>query len=308
MVVMVFVQVHTYRPAASILSGCRTKPSRRLGVGSLRVCYIKTCSKVDILAREARDCGSTIMFNSFFHDGGASICSIEKLPRGIATSALAMVFCMALDTFPCEAAHAIVPLSTEADTPVSRPLASGSSKSTWDTSRLYKKSYLMQALLQNSDGGITSGSNASLVEENRESAADGSTRIMVDDGSTAVQQATIEKKNETLEDQNSIKKKIKWLNEVTSQITEELNDIHPPPLKGHVEQARGKVSTELSAISGSMSNVASDLKEGFIGLKDTIKSIASSSSSQENVSTSSIVANDDDNSNGEGKKDIGAAP
>jgi hypothetical protein len=250
------------------------------------------------------------VFNSLFHDGGASICSVEKLPRGIVTSVLAMVLCMALDTFTCEAADAIVPLSTEGDMPVSSLMASGSRKFTWDTSRLYKKSYLMQALLQNGDGGISSGSHDSLEGESRKSAAEGmlvgSKRVTVEDANAAVQQATIEKKNETLEDQNSLKKKIKWLNEVTSQITEELNDTHPPPLKGHVEEARGKVSTELSAISGSMSNVASDLKEGFIGLKDTIKSIASSSSSQENVSTSSIVANDDDN--GEGKKDIAAAP
>ena len=308
-----FVQVHTNRPITSTVSGCRTKRLCRIGIGPLRVCNIRTHSKVDILAKEELECASTRVFNSLFHDGCAAICSMEKLPRGIAQSVLAMVLCMALDTFPCEAAHAIVPLSTDGDTLVSRTMASGSSTSHWDTSRLYKKSYLMQALLQNSDGGINSGINDSYMEGNRENAAEGSlvssTSAMVEDGNGALQQGTTEKKKQTLEDQNSLKRKIKWLNEVTSQITEELNDIHPPPLKGHVEQARGKVSTELSAISGSMSNVASDLKEGFIGLKDTITSIASSSQEveKESASTSSSIGDDGSNSNGDGKKDIAAA-
>eukprot|EP00890_Picochlorum_soloecismus_P003087 jgi/Picsp_1/377/NSC_00375-R1_---NA--- len=282
---MVFVHVHATGPSRR-LPDSRTKPLWRTGIESLRV---RNSNKVNTWAREARACGSTIVFNSLFHEG--SICRIEKLSRGIGTSVLTMVLCMTLDMYPCEAAYEMSSIAEGDTTQISSPLPS---RSPWGGSRLYKKSYLVQALLQNRDGGVESSRHGSLVEEkvgSGEQMPISSTIVVVEKGNSAAQQAATGEKKETLEDQNAIKKKIKWLNEVTSQITEELNDTHPPPLKGHVEQARGKVSTELSAISGSMGNVASDLKEGFVGLKDTITSIASQESEKQKVSGS--ISDDD---------------
>lgn len=309
MVVMVvkqqFVHVHITSPIGRSWR-CSMKASSRVGGGFQRV---RNVLKVDILGRGERECGSErIVFSSLFHE--ASISRIENLSRGVATSVLAMALCVALDTFPCDAAYAVSPNAEDGMSRISSSLTCGPSRSCWGASQLYKKSYLMQALLQNSDGGIESSGTDSPTKENVGAGAEtffNSTGVIVENGNSATQQTAAEKKKkETIEDQNAIKKKIKWLNEVTSQITEELNDVHPPPLKGQVEQARGKVSTELSAISGSMSNVASDLKEGFVGLKDTITSIASQEGEKQKASAPSGGSGNEDDGHVVEKKNASA--
>jgi len=68
---------------------------------------------------------------------------------------------------------------------------------------------------------------------------------------------------------------IKWLNQVTLSITDELDAIHPPPLKNLVAQATDSdIVREFQDVGKVFGSVASDLKEGFLGLEGTIESIS----------------------------------
>jgi len=68
---------------------------------------------------------------------------------------------------------------------------------------------------------------------------------------------------------------IKWLNQVTLRITDELDAIHPPPLKNLVAQATDSdIVREFQDVRKVFGSVASDLKEGFVGLEGTIESIS----------------------------------
>ncbi|WPT13396.1 hypothetical protein PSENEW3_00001237 [Picochlorum sp. SENEW3] len=69
--------------------------------------------------------------------------------------------------------------------------------------------------------------------------------------------------------------KIKWLNQVTSQVTEEeLNEAHPPPLRDMVDSVMSsEVSKDIQGISHVVGGVVVDLKDGFVGLNDTIRHI-----------------------------------
>ena len=74
---------------------------------------------------------------------------------------------------------------------------------------------------------------------------------------------------------SSLAGRIKWLNEVTSRITDELDVVHPPPLKNLVAQATDSdIVRELNDVGKVFGNVASDLREGFVGLEGTIGSIS----------------------------------
>lgn len=67
---------------------------------------------------------------------------------------------------------------------------------------------------------------------------------------------------------------IQWLNTVTAKATDELNEIHPPPLKDLVANAgASSVVQEIQGVTKVFGNVASDLKDGFVGLKGTIQSL-----------------------------------
>ena len=68
---------------------------------------------------------------------------------------------------------------------------------------------------------------------------------------------------------------IKWLNQVTLSITDELDAIHPPPLKNLVAQATDSdIVREFQDVGKVFGSVASDLKEGFLELEGTIESIS----------------------------------
>lgn len=69
--------------------------------------------------------------------------------------------------------------------------------------------------------------------------------------------------------------RIKWLNQVTSQVTEEeLNEAHPPPLRDMVDNVMSsEVSKDIQGISHVVGGVVGDLKDGFVGLNDTIRHI-----------------------------------
>ncbi|KAI8112413.1 hypothetical protein M9434_003736 [Picochlorum sp. BPE23] len=68
--------------------------------------------------------------------------------------------------------------------------------------------------------------------------------------------------------------RIKWLNQVTSQVTEELNEVHPPPLRDMVDNVMSsEVSKDIQGISHVVGGVVGDLKDGFVGLNDTIRHI-----------------------------------
>lgn len=69
---------------------------------------------------------------------------------------------------------------------------------------------------------------------------------------------------------------IHWLNDVTGKATDELNMIHPPPLKELVANAGSSTMVqEIQGVTKVFGNVASDLKDGFVGLKGTIQSLGS---------------------------------
>lgn len=68
--------------------------------------------------------------------------------------------------------------------------------------------------------------------------------------------------------------RIKWLNQVTSQVTEELNEVHPPPLRDIVDSVMSsEVSKDIQGISNVVGGAVDDLKDGFVGLNDTIRHI-----------------------------------
>ena len=74
---------------------------------------------------------------------------------------------------------------------------------------------------------------------------------------------------------DSLAGRIKWLNEVTTSITDELDMIHPPPLKNLVAQATSSdMAHELEGVGKVFGTVANDLKEGFVGLEGTIESLS----------------------------------
>lgn len=71
----------------------------------------------------------------------------------------------------------------------------------------------------------------------------------------------------------SLAETIQWLNTVTAKATDELNEIHPPPLKDLVANARdSNVVQEIQGVTKVFGSVASDLKDGFVGLNKTIVS------------------------------------
>lgn len=73
----------------------------------------------------------------------------------------------------------------------------------------------------------------------------------------------------------SFQERIKWLNQVTSRITDELDTVHPPPLRNIVAKATSSdIAQELQGVGKVFGSVASDLKEGFIGLEGTIEGLA----------------------------------
>ena len=79
----------------------------------------------------------------------------------------------------------------------------------------------------------------------------------------------------------SLAETIQWLNSVTGRATDELNEIHPPPLKDLVANAgSSNVVQEIEGVTKVFGNVASDLKDGFVGLKGTIQSLGGDQNSQ----------------------------
>jgi hypothetical protein len=69
----------------------------------------------------------------------------------------------------------------------------------------------------------------------------------------------------------SIADRIKWLNQVTTQVTDELNVVHPPPLKDVLGKAMSSdLVKDIQGVNSVIDNVVGDLKDGFVGLKDTI--------------------------------------
>lgn len=127
-----------------------------------------------------------------------------------------------------------------------------------ESNNMFKKSYMIQAVLNNS--GEVSMEEAVKMPTVVEPAGKGEKVESTQSGN-----------EKTDKDPKGIRDQIKWLNQVTSRATEELNEISPPPLRGQVESAISKVSaTQLSSVGGVMSSVVTDLKEGFVGLKNTI--------------------------------------
>ena len=69
--------------------------------------------------------------------------------------------------------------------------------------------------------------------------------------------------------------RIQWLNQVTLRVTDELEVIHPPPIKKLFAQVTNSgMAGELEGAGKVLGTVASDLKEGFVGLVGTIESIS----------------------------------
>jgi hypothetical protein len=69
--------------------------------------------------------------------------------------------------------------------------------------------------------------------------------------------------------------RIQWLNQVTLRVTDELELIHPPPIKKLFAQVTNSgMAGELEGAGKVLGTVASDLKEGFVGLVGTIESIS----------------------------------
>lgn len=87
----------------------------------------------------------------------------------------------------------------------------------------------------------------------------------------------------------SLVETIQWLNTVTAKATDELNEMHPPPLKDLVANAgSSNVVQEIQGVTKVFGNVASDLKDGFVGLKGTIKSLGT----EQNVEDSGVESNE----------------
>ncbi len=77
------------------------------------------------------------------------------------------------------------------------------------------------------------------------------------------------------QDIESLLGRIQWLNQVTLRITDELEVAHPPPLKNLIAQVTNSgLAEELEGVGKVFGTVASDLKEGFVGLVGTIESIS----------------------------------
>lgn len=72
----------------------------------------------------------------------------------------------------------------------------------------------------------------------------------------------------------SLVETLQWLNTVTAKATDEINVTHPPPLKDLVANAgSSSVVQEIEGVTKVFGNVASDLKDGFVGLKGTIQNL-----------------------------------
>lgn len=85
--------------------------------------------------------------------------------------------------------------------------------------------------------------------------------------------------------------RIKWLNQVTSQVTEELNEVHPPPLRDMVDNVMSsEVSKDIQGISHVVGGVVGDLKDGFVGLNDTIRHINDEDNPLMKKASSNVVA------------------
>jgi len=73
----------------------------------------------------------------------------------------------------------------------------------------------------------------------------------------------------------TFQQRIQWLDQVTSHITDELDVVHPPPLRNVLAKATSsEMVQELRGVGKVFGSVASDLKEGFVGLEETIESLA----------------------------------
>lgn len=85
--------------------------------------------------------------------------------------------------------------------------------------------------------------------------------------------------------------RIKWLNQVTSQVTEELNEVHPPPLRDMVDSVMSsEMSKDIQGISHVVGGVVGDLKDGFVGLHDTIRHINDEDNPLMRKASSNVVA------------------
>ncbi len=77
------------------------------------------------------------------------------------------------------------------------------------------------------------------------------------------------------QDTESLAGRIQWLNQVTLRVMDELDVVHPPPLKKLIAQVTNSgLAGELEGAGKVFGNVTSDLKEGFVGLVGTMESIS----------------------------------
>ena len=77
------------------------------------------------------------------------------------------------------------------------------------------------------------------------------------------------------QDIGSLAARVQWLNQVTLRVMDELDVVHPPPLKKLFAQVNNSgLAGELEGAGKVFRSVASDLQEGFVGLVGTIESIS----------------------------------
>ncbi len=77
------------------------------------------------------------------------------------------------------------------------------------------------------------------------------------------------------QDIGSLAARVQWLNQVTLRVMDELDVVHPPPLKKLFAQVSNSgLAGELEGAGKVFRSVASDLQEGFVGLVGTIESIS----------------------------------
>ena len=102
----------------------------------------------------------------------------------------------------------------------------------------------------------------------------------------------------------SIAQRIKWLNQVTTQVTDELNVVHPPPLKDVLGKAMSSdLLKDIQGVNSVIDNVVGDLKDGFVGLKDTITHF-----DPENPTAGLSVKTDTPSSSSSAKEDTATIP